>query len=133
MYFFRSHFTYPTLSEEELTKKLLAIYKLLNKKLAAWDDGNILTVWSPEFADLPPEQFGLADAYLYAHIARAFSNPSLAPMIQEYGHIIHYFEKMNTRCFIDFEVNDLVATSYFQVSDRCFFFHFKFHFLQPIF
>jgi hypothetical protein len=107
---------YPNYSQHQLEHKLVDTYKLLNEKLALWDDSSINSVWTTDYFHLPAHTFGLADAFLFGHIARAFSNPVLSPLIQEYGHLIRFFEKINTLYFIDYEGNNERNTDLFKVA-----------------
>jgi hypothetical protein len=77
---------------------------LIDEKLSTWDeDSTILSAWlGADDHSSYSEIFGVSDAILYGHIARALTHHKFNKIISQFVNIIRFFEKMNNKCFITY-------------------------------
>jgi len=83
---------YPGESTAQLLLRFQTIYEELNHKLANCEKCSICAHWT-SFIQI--EEYGLADAMLFGHLARASYHELLGPLIQKQEHIIRYINDIS--------------------------------------
>lgn len=86
--FFNRVGPYPGESDEQLLMRFHTIYAELDNKLIHCENSSICSHWTKT---IQIDQYGVADAILFAHIARASCNETLAPIVKSYENIMKYF------------------------------------------